>query len=40
MRGALLSDFWFLEFNVVKKLTMNLFKDGEDFGFSDFCFLE
>ena len=32
--------FGFLGFKVVKKLTMNLFKESEDFGFSNFIWLD
>ena len=32
--------FGFLGFKVVKKRTMNLFKGSEDFGFSNFVWLD
>ena len=32
--------FGFLGFKVVKKRTMNLFKGSEDFGFSNFIWLD
>ena len=32
--------FGFLGFKTVKKRTINLFKDSEDFGFSNFIWLD
>ena len=40
MRDGLYLNFGFLGFEVVKKRIKNLFKGSEDFGFSNFIWLD